>query len=286
MADDIAPASTPASAPAAEAPSATKPTSTAELDQLAEATDISEYAEQRQDDAKPPETRAQQTEKRLSKYERLKRARDQAKAEAAELRAAQTPPQQQQQPEPDGGGDEQAQRDGAADAEPRTPEEAAALRDELGQHALKEIESRAIYRERERMFAAQVPNYAEVINAVGDVPIPDHVAELIRESPWGPVIAYSLGADVSGLNTLMALRDMSVKDAQKLIAQAEARLELAARQSHAPPPQQGRRMTQAPPPIRPLRGSGGPSPRLTDLANSDDISAYAAHRRAQEKRNR
>jgi hypothetical protein len=120
----------------------------------------------------------------------------------------------------------QAEGDGAGDAETRTPEEAAALRDEVGQRALKEIESRAIYRERERMFAAQVPNYAEVINAVSDVPIPDHVAELIRESPWGPVIAYSLGADVSGLNVLMALKDMNAKDAAKLIAQAEARLEL------------------------------------------------------------
>jgi hypothetical protein len=293
MADDAAPlasTSAPASAPAAEVPSTTPSTSISDLDKLAQPTDVSEYAAQRQDDAKPPADRAEQTRKRLSHHERMKRVMDAARVEANELRTAQTPPQQQQQGEPDNIGDEQAraERDGAADAETRTPEEAAALRDEVGQHALKEIEARAIYRERERMYAAQVPDYKETLALFDHVDIGDHTAALLRESSYGPVIVYALAkhalSNSEDRDLLYKLKEMNEKQVMQFIAQSEARLELAARQSRTPPPQQGRRMTQAPRPMTQYRGSGGPPPRLADLAASDDITNYAEHRAHMVKR--
>lgn len=162
------------------------------------------------------------------------------------------------------------QYEGEQQHEPASPEEQEAARQEFGQRAVKEIEARAAYSERERQFAQQLPNYRETLQSVSDVPIPEHTAELIRESPVGPIIAYALAASVDGLEQLHQLQQMNPQQTARWIGKSEAHIEAAMRQRNAPQSHQptARRATQAPRPMTPLRGGGAAPPSQLGQVNN------------------
>src|SRR5262245_27567708 len=96
MSNDIATgaAAPPSAAPApaaAETPSSSTPAApatTEELKALAEPTKVDWYVEQRTEDRHPGlHERKSEPQRRMNKYQRTKAARDEAKAEAAGLRA-------------------------------------------------------------------------------------------------------------------------------------------------------------------------------------------------------
>lgn len=167
-----------------------------------------------------------------------------------------------QQPEPE-------QYDEQPQHEPASPEEQEAARQQFGERAVKEIEARAAYSERERQFAQQLPNYRETLQSVSDVPIPEHTAELIRESPVGPIIAYALAASVDGLEQLLALQRMTPQQTARWIGKSEAHIEAAMRPRNAPQSRQPtHQATRAPRPMTPLKGGGAAPPSQLGQVNS------------------
>jgi hypothetical protein len=273
------PSSAPATAPSTPP---LEPASPEMLDQLAAPEDASAYAEERAQQEGQTEQQVSEPKKRLNRYERLKKARDAAQAEAAALR-------EQSVPSDDGSPDAHAAGNGQQPPETYqpTPEEQAEVHQRLQRQMAGEIAARATYSERERQFAAQVPDYHAAMQNVADIEISDHLTQQLRESSYGPLIAYAFAASVDGLEHLMALREADPITTAKWVAKAEAHIEHAInQQQRAAPPQyqQQRRVTQARKPIVPLRGSAGPSRSTADLA--ENMEAYAQQRLRQMKAKR
>jgi hypothetical protein len=275
-----------------------EPSSPEALNQLAAPDDASAYAEQRLADEGKIEQQETEPKKRLNRYERLRKARDAAISEAAALREQRKGPtgadgepedvrkmlhpEEYAAEQPDTNG--QQQPEGYA----QTPEEAHAAREQLKQQMMREHDIAADYRARERQVAAALPDYRETIAAAGDVDIGDTAAQLLRQSPHGPFIAYGLAKTIDGLEILHALKDADPLEVAKFVAKSEAAIEHGNRQramrqqpQQAPQYHRNVNVTAARPPITPLRGSGGPTPSLAGLASSDRIDAYAAQRERQ-----
>lgn len=127
---------------------------------------------------------------------------------------------------------------------------------------------------RDRIKVAQehLPDYqqslASLQQKVGD--LSGAVLEEIGESEKGEYILYHLAKNPS---LAASLNRMSERDVAREIARLESRVSLP----------QPKKQTQAPAPLTPLKGGAAPSTDLAKLAKSDDVSAYVAARRAQEK---
>lgn len=127
---------------------------------------------------------------------------------------------------------------------------------------------------RDRIQAAQehLPDYqqslASLQQRVGDLSAA--VLEEIGESERGEYILYHLAKNPG---IAASLNRMSERDVAREIARLESKVSLP----------QPKKQTQAPAPLTPLKGGAAPSTDLAKLARSDDVSAYVAARRAQEK---
>jgi hypothetical protein len=292
-----APSSAPDSSPAPSTP--IEQTSQEALDQLASPDDATQYAEQRLADEGKIEREASEPKRRMTRYERLRKARDAAQAEAAALREQSTGPRSpdgtpedvREMLHPEEYAAEQPDANGQTPPEgyEQTPEEREAYLHHVREQMTRDADIRADYRARERQVAAALPDYHDTIRAAADVDIGDTAAQLLRQSPHGPFIAYGLAKTVDGLEILHALKDANPLDVAKFVARAEAMIEHGNQQRamRRQPQQQGQpqrrntRVTNAPKPIAPLRGSGGPTPNLSGLASSENIDAYARQRLAQ-----
>lgn len=282
----------PTSSPGGSQVSAGEQSTEAEIGALARPENIEAYAEQREADEAPEQPTT--SERRLSRYERLKAARDRAIAEAVELRSQvgqPAPRQAEAAPVPDDMRDDGAAADPAVSdpapddgvgAEDGVLHEEEAQRERIA--AIEEdMRSRGAHTARVENFKMMYPgfNFDEAVGLVSDVPLPPHVAKEIRSSKYSAHLAYSLAASAEGLAELYKVREMSPLDIAKWVAKAEATLEAGMRmrsQSNGAP---GGRATQARRPFVPIRGSAAPPSNAHKLADADNISGYVAHRRAQ-----
>ncbi len=126
--------------------------------------------------------------------------------------------------------------------------------------------------ERADATRKQITDYDQVISAfdASGGKFAPHLIEELRDSDKGPELAYHI-AKTPGLAA--ELNQLSPRDAAREIGRIEAKLSLP----------QPKRQTQAPAPLTPLKGGAAPSKDLTALAKSDDVSAYVAARRAEQK---
>jgi hypothetical protein len=217
--------------------------------------------------------------KRASRYERLKRARDEYRAEAEELRSIlgkklepQVPDEQHQ--EPDSAHDEvDIGRREAETADQMTAlEQQVRLKVQLEQGA-NEVRQ-------------HFPDFDETINFARDCgydPGPTFTNLLMRHRQ-GPLYAYALAKDAANggdiLMQLEALADDPVAQAREF-GKMEQTFKQAMAQGQAQPQQQ--RVTQAPPPMRPISGGSGAPKDIHSLASrSDDVSDYVSARRRQD----
>ena len=207
-------------------------------EQLSAPEDVSQYVEQRLADEGQTEQQASEPKKRLNRYERLRKARDAAQAEAAALRRKArrhaattanpktctnscTPRSTAAEQQADTNGQQPPEGEGYA----QTPEEAAEAREQLKQQMMREQDIAADYRARERAVAAALPDYRETIEAAADIDIGPTAVQLLRESPHGPFIAYGFAKTVDGQEILHALKDADPLEVAKFVAKAEAAIE-------------------------------------------------------------
>jgi hypothetical protein len=238
---------------------------------FAELEDASVYVEERaaQEKEESGEDTSPPQEKRASRYSRLKKARDQYRQEAEQLRAQlgqtttpqETPPANPYEDEID-----QGRREAEFAHQLAQRDEQVARATEL--------------RLRSEEAAQQFPDYHETIEFAKDCGYnPGPVfTDLLMRHPQGPVLAYALAKDAQNggdiLMQLEALADNPVAQAKEF-GKMEATFMQAVAQGRVQQP----RTTQAPPPMRPISG-GSAGPRdIHALAKADDVSAYAKARR-------
>jgi hypothetical protein len=142
------------------------------------------------------------------------------------------------------------------------------------EHRLRERRQEAAdeFLERSEQIKSNIPDFEQVLgafrNAGGD--FAPHVIEELMESEKGPMLAYTL-AKTPGLAA--QLNALSPRDAAREIGRLEAKVALP----------QPKRQTQAPAPLTTVKGGAAQTKSIADLAKSDDVSAYAAARKAQMK---
>jgi hypothetical protein len=93
-----------------------------------------------------------------------------------------------------------------------------------------------------------------------ELPVPEHVATMIKTSPKGPDVAYWLGTNIEAARQIAR---MSPVEAARVIGRIEASLTL-------PKP---RSETAAPPPVTPVRGAARAAPDPEKLSMADYIEA-------------
>jgi hypothetical protein len=206
-----------------------------EVAALAQPENIEKYVEQRrEDDLSPEERKKTQSEHRLSRYDRLKAARDKAQAEAAELRQQLEGRAEEQTAEPQGPRDVEPQSQEQAQEQEWQPqgqpqEQPAEDYAKWAADHEQKLRDVGAFSARERLLKQVLPDYDAKLAEVNDVPLPAHVVDQIRKSEYGPVLAYHLASDFEGLEILYQLQTMSPLDATKLIAKMEAVVEMGAR---------------------------------------------------------
>ncbi|NYT76647.1 hypothetical protein H0A71_06555 [Alcaligenaceae bacterium] len=132
-------------------------------------------------------------------------------------------------------------------------------------------QSFATYQERAQAFAADTPDFADVISAAEDVPMTDSMQELIVSSEKGPQIAYHMAMNpdvahrIAQMTPLMAAREFGRLEAQLSVPKTEA----------TPPPPV--KPSSAPKPITPTRGTGGQFTK--DPAQMSDAEWFASNRK-------
>jgi hypothetical protein len=267
----------PTSSPApSETPSAA-PLETTDTETLAVIGKAGEGEINRQwdDDQNPDLSESQRKSRRAQRYKAGRDVARQGEAvarqEAAELRAQLAA----RDASPDGTTGDVAEGDGepaaegyeeapAPEATGYDPEQVEAARQALREQVQKEFDILADHRARDRMFAAQVPDFHETIAPIGDIDLPDHQASLVRESPYSAAVKYAWGKSRDGVNELLKFRQMSPAEATKYMAKVEAIYELGAQQQRAQ--SSARRIptvSRAAPPMQRLVGSGtGPQSQL------------------------
>jgi hypothetical protein len=247
--------------------------------ELSKPEDVTAYVEDRQEQEKA-EASTQEAEppqqKRASRYERLKRARDQYRAEAEELRKRLGVEPTQ----------ESAQQQDLYEAERQQAEFAQqmAARDQM-------IADQAAFRARAEAIAPQFPDFQETIESVvGIYDPPPELCQMIMKSPFGVEIAYALAKDAWHENSqgvlehFETLRGDPIAQAREFGRMEEA-FKMAAQQRAATAHQPHQtRVTQAPPPMRPVTGGSGGPRDFHALARSDDASDYIRARRSGESR--
>jgi hypothetical protein len=242
--------------------------------ELSKPEDATAYIEDRQEQEKAeasPQDAEPQQQRRASRYERLKRARDAAQAEAAELRKrldpeSPTPPENPYQDEIEHG---------------RREAEFSDQAEKIREYA----ETAGAYKARAEAFAKQFPDFEEAIESVNGVAtLPPLMSELIAKSPYGPAMVYLLAKDAyEGQGIIFKLGEITdpLEQAREF-GKFEQTMENIHKQAAQQPAQQ-QRVTQAPPPMRPISGGSAGAPKdLAALAASDDIGDYAKARRRQE----
>jgi hypothetical protein len=239
---------------------------------FAETEDVTVYAEERK--AQEAEDRGEEVppqQKRASRYERLKRARDQYKQEAEELRQRlgndPAPPTEPQNPY------EQDIEHGRREAE---FSEQLAQRDE-------QVRTQTELNMRAQEFARHVPDFHETIESVrGIYEPPPEISQMVMRSPMGPAIAYALAKDAWAEDSQGYLAHLETLAGDPV---AQARAFGAMEQALKSGIQQGQissqppRVTQAPKPLRPISGGSSGPKDINSLAASDDVSAYVKARR-------
>ena len=128
------------------------------------------------------------------------------------------------------------------------------------------------FQERAEQAKAGIADYDTALEAFANNggKFADHVREELLESDKGPMLAYQLAKNPQLAAELNA---MSPRDAAREIGRLEAKVSLP----------QPKKQTQAPAPLSTLTGGAAKPTDLTSLAKSDDVSAYAAARKAQQK---
>jgi hypothetical protein len=163
------------------------------------------------------------------------------------------------------------------------------------QKAAKEAEERAVAAERRaaeahrdmlaawKTRAAETkkahPDYDEVMDTAGDLPIPDHMNLAILRHPDGPRLAYELAKDREEAERIAAIQD-PIEASVAIGAYAAAKIGKSQPVSKPKAP-----ITGAPKPVTPLR-NGRPGGTTSDIHDPDlagDYNAWERARRAQLK---
>jgi hypothetical protein len=248
--------------------------------ELAAPEDVSGYVEDRKEEEKAeqsPQDAEPPRERRASRYERLKRARDQYKAEAEELR-------QKLEPRPE-----------TPQQNPYDEEIEQGRREAEFAHQLQEreqvIAEAATFRARAEQIAPQFEDFDEIIQAARDIGlnVPPPLQRMIMQSPLGPAMAYAIAKDAFDpdgqgfVDHFNSLANDPVAQAREF-GKMEQALMMGIERGRAAQPQQQQRATQAPPPMRPISGGSAGGPRdLHSLARSDSADDYIRARRAQDR---
>lgn len=126
--------------------------------------------------------------------------------------------------------------------------------------------------ERVEAIKTSVPDYDAAFEAFAarGGKFADHVIEEIRDSEKGPMLAYHLAKNP---HVAAELNAMSPRDAAREMGRLEAKVALPQRKIQ----------TQAPAPLSALKGGSAPTADIHALAKSDNVDAYVAARRAQQK---
>jgi hypothetical protein len=278
----------PSSTPSPSTPS--EPSSPETLAHLAQGERVDEYAEQRAEDEgkinrdlSPSERSFNRHQRARAKLERLRAENAALKAQGAAPAATDGAPDDAAQFAPDA-----AEQPTAGDEQPQqmTPEQFEQHIFEQANETIQRERRAEGFKVRQQMAAAHFPDFHQVLAQAPQVPLPQHVADQIMASPWGPILQYGL-ARPEGQADFVRLLQASPREQQRMLDRWEVEIEAGARQRKDNARQQRyqqsqpRRVTQASRPIVPLKGSAGPSPDLKALANSDNIDSYARHRMAQ-----
>jgi hypothetical protein len=219
------------------------------IDKLAEKDDVTEWVEAR-DDAKADELEAEGREdeipehRRKSRYQRLKESRERAQAEAAAAKA-----------------------------------EAQALRERgTSPEAIEMVRVQERFKMRAEKVREQLPDYEQVMQSAPDVPLSDEAFTAIAYSEHGPRMAYELAAAPEILAQFAA---QPPHEQARIIGRMEMLIESEGRPQRPQP----RLVTKAPAPITPPKGGGASPPTdVRKLAGSDDITAYAKARDAENRK--
>lgn len=317
MSNDVA-SSAPSAAPPSSAPAPSSPDSSPStphepsppelLAHLAKGEDISEYAEQVKEDRGEINRDASPTERAFNRHQRARAKIERLRAENAALR------EQRAEPRSADGAPENVERmlhpeetaapDAAQDAEiaesptngeqqeqqePETHEQVVErLTQEVAQDRERERHAGSFHARKE-IFELMFPDNAQVLGQAPQVEIPRHIENQILAAKHGPFIQRLLAMPENQgdlFDLLQAPPEQAMYALRRLDHQIEAGAQQRIAQSRQRPQQHQQHRdvnrTQARPPIRPLRGSGGPSPDLRGLASGgDDISGYARQRLAQ-----
>jgi hypothetical protein len=307
---DSAPDSSPPSGPEAKTPPET-------LAHLAKGEDLTEYAEQRAEDAGEINRDLSPAERSFNRHQRARAKIERLRAEVERLRehhkgprdADGTPEDVRQMLRDARAPEEAAARDAAVEAEiaaeyadpptdgeqqggelgeqPETHEQAVErLAAEVAQDRERERHAGS-FQARNEIFELLFPDAREVLRAAPQVPIPTHVEHAILAAKHGPFIRYLL-AQPHNQADLVGLLQAPPEQAVRALAGLDAKIEEGKQQRFAQQRQQQQRpthrdarITRAQPPIKMLRGSGGQTPSLAGLANSDNIDRYAEQRMRQ-----
>ena len=128
------------------------------------------------------------------------------------------------------------------------------------------------FEESAGQLKSQIPDYEQAIEAFANSggKFAPHVIEELLDSDKGPLLAYQI-AKTPGLAA--QLNALSPRDAAREIGRLEAKATLP----------QPKKQTQAPAPLSALKGGSAVSTDIRSLAKADDVTAYAAARKAQMK---
>lgn len=223
--------------------------------------------------------------KKTSRYERLKRARDQYKAEADELRQRLGKEPEPQQPEnpyqaarEEGQQEYQEQHDQAE----REAEFAKQL-----EHRDRRVAIETAYSMRAQEFSQNFPDFAETIQEAKDYGfnMPPQLGQFLLEHPLGPIMAYAICKDAInfGDEGRQGYLDHFEDIAHDPVAMARemGKMEQAL-MTGMQRGQQRAKVTKAPPPMRPISGHASAPRDLHLLAAKDSAEDYIKARRGRE----
>lgn len=155
-----------------------------------------------------------------------------------------------------------------------------AVREELDQRQRQdaEIRQRDAFAERIKAFAADHPDYDEVLRQA-DVPLPPAIIDFLRTRAEGPALAYTLAKDPARLRQLVALPPDEAFEAL-VLARADLRRQAESPKAETAPSAPPIPTTTVPPPPRQVRGSTITSAQsLEDLSKAvkpGDAASYSA----------
>lgn len=124
-----------------------------------------------------------------------------------------------------------------------------------------------IFNERLSEASKSVPDLKQTLEAARGMEIRDEVADFIRESEVGPMLAYHLAKNPTQTREINAMNPVA---AMRELARIETRLS----------PPNPKKQTSAPAPIAPVNSGASSSPDLSKMS----MEEYAAHRRKQSGR--